>query len=67
MPLGKRRESDRDGYHERNEPENLRVYERAVEPHSTVLRNNQFRWGRIMGIELRNANGINGRDGDYEE
>lgn len=60
-PLGNRRDSDRGGFIIRNEPEDIR-HERSSEPLNKCLRSNQFRWARVVGIELRNASGITGRE-----
>lgn len=67
MPLGKRRESDRDGYHQRNELADMQWHTSKAEPVVTTLREIQFWAARVRRVDARDANGINSRDGEYEE
>lgn len=65
-PLGYRREADRDGFHQRNEPKDIRISDRSGEPLSVTLRNHQFIIARALRRKLRNVNGPNGRTDDGE-
>ena len=65
-PLGCRREADRDGFHQRNEPKDIKISERSGEPLSAAMRNHQFIIARALRMKLRDVNGLNGRNDDGE-